>query len=877
MDEKKNSILIVENDPMVIRVLIGILNQDYTVFAERDSRNCLDTIKRLKPDLILLDIIMPEIDGFEAAKILKEDSETKDIPVIFVTALADSENEVKGFALGAADYINKPFRPPVVKMRVQNQMKIINQKRKIQRLKEIEEIERQKKEQERINKRIQLILDSAPMSVTLYNSERTMIDCNMEAVRLFEYKNKEQLIRAFNEHFYDRFPPQQPCGTDTRDKVNWAYEKAAAEGYVRLEWAHYTASGEDLPTEITFVHIKHDDTIIFVAYVSDLREIKKIEKQRLEIFEEKTRTKNNFLAKISHEIRTPMNAVMGITEIQLQKGCFSPDTEEAFLRIYHSSKHLLGIINDILDLSKVEAGKIEIASAEYKTSSMIADSIQLNLMYTKNKNLNFTLDVDENLPLFLIGDELRIKQILNNLLSNAFKYTHQGGVTLTLSADAGAAAGEMTLLIEVTDTGQGMTKDQLDTLFDEFIRFNMPSKGSIEGSGLGMSITHSLLLIMGGSIKAQSEPGKGSVFTVRIPQGREKNEILGKDTAESLRSLKPVQMNLNTMTLQKRKPMPYGRVLVVDDLETNLYVIKGLLLPYKLAVETVESGAEAIARIKNGQLYDIIFMDHMMPEMDGVEATKILRDQGYDHPIVALTANATVGAAQMFMDNGFSGFISKPIDPAKLDMHLMRFIHDRQALEVIEAAKTRYPMQEDANTAVMDRLKHSFLIDAKKSVSILESLLLREKMDSAAYKMYIIKTHAMKSALFNVGCTELSRKAAALEEAGQNEDDYTIRKLTPPFLDYVREIIQKFSQDNSDNTPESVDDPIFLRERLLALSDACEAYDIRTMNNLLNELKGKPASRRTKILLDNIEDCLILSEFEDTARIAREAAGMLEE
>jgi signal transduction histidine kinase len=400
-------------------------------------------------------------------------------------------------------------------------------------------------------------------------------------------------------------------------------------------------------------------------------------KQREEEAAAESMAKTRFLARMSHEIRTPMNSIMGITELQLQKDIHPPETEEALLRILNSSNLLLAIINDILDLSKVEAGKMEIIPDVYETASMIADTIQLNIMSIGSKQIDFKIKVDEKLPAFLVGDQIRIKQILNNILSNAFKYTDEGIVSMSIAVDE-TVADDVKIIATITDTGQGMTQEQVDSLFwDEFTRFNRQSNQNIQGSGLGLTIVYQLTHMMGGNISVESETGAGSTFIVSLPQRKKGSQMLGADAASRLESFESAQ-NLNKRLSEfDIEPMPYGRVLVVDDVEANLYVAKGFLMPYKIMVDTVESGALAVSKIKAGEVYDIIFMDHMMPEMDGIEATKIIRSMGYYHPIVALTANALSDSAQMFMDNGFSGYASKPIEFNQFKKHLIKFIRDK--------------------------------------------------------------------------------------------------------------------------------------------------------------------------------------------------------
>jgi CheY-like chemotaxis protein len=413
------------------------------------------------------------------------------------------------------------------------------------------------------------------------------------------------------------------------------------------------------------------------------------------------RQKSEFLATMSHEIRTPMNAILGITEIHLQDKTIRADIKEALSKIYNSGNLLLGIINDILDLSKIEAGKMELDLVKYNVASLINDVVQLNKIRYESKPVEFKLRVDETVPLLLLGDELRIKQILNNLLSNGFKYTEKGGVSLSVSVEYAArgVATHVTLVFTVNDTGQGMTAEQVRKMFDEYSRFNMAANRTTQGTGLGMTITQNLVGMMDGTISVESAPGKGTKVVVRLPQrniGTAVSGVVGRELAENLEHFR---MNSATQTEKAQlvyDPMPYGKVLVVDDVETNLYVAKGLMAPYGLAIETALSGFVAVDKIKEGKVYDIVFMDHMMPKMDGIETTKLIRGLGYKRPVIALTANALAGQAEMFMNNGFDGFISKPIDIRQLNFFLNKLVRDIQPYDVIEAARREKEAKEEA-------------------------------------------------------------------------------------------------------------------------------------------------------------------------------------
>ena len=611
-----------------------------------------------------------------------------------------------------ADGTSIPAEITFVRVGYKEGYAVIEYVRDLTQIKDAIEKEREAEE------RAKLVLDASPMACYMLDENHQAIDCNQAAIELFAKETGRPLAETYPEQDgfgvcrSDRsdcescghrgrascparaylvskyryiFPGYDQNKERTEQSMKECCGKALEEGMIRFEFSAVTLYGAKIPCEVTIVPVKYQNENSFAVYIRDLRESKMIlaETQRREMAEEESRAKTRFLARMSHEIRTPMNAVQGIAEIQLQKENHSPETEEAFLRIYNSSRLLLTIINDILDLSKVEAGKMEIVPAAYELAILIEDTVQLNLRSTDRKKIDFSLKIDERLPTQLIGDELRIKQILNNLLTNAFKYTQEGLVSLSIDLEDGPVADEVIVIFSVQDTGQGMTTEQIDQLFDVFARFNVQSNRNIEGSGLGMSIAYSFITMMQGEIKVESVPGKGSTFTVRLPQQKiEGSGVLGKEMTESLQQLEITRRPLKKTNKFTLGAMPYGRVLVVDDMDINLDVAEGILTSYEISVETARSGTEAIAKIRGGEKYDIIFMDHMMPGMDGIEAAKIIREMGYDYPIVALTANAVKDSAKMFMSNGFSGFISKPIDIDKLNAYLLRFIRDKHHVAV---------------------------------------------------------------------------------------------------------------------------------------------------------------------------------------------------
>ncbi|MDR0463601.1 MAG: transporter substrate-binding domain-containing protein, partial [Treponema sp.] len=559
-----------------------------------------------------------------------------------------------------------------------------------------------------------------------------------------------------------------------------------------------------------------------------------------EFAERSSRYKSSFLANMSHEIRTPMNTILGIAEIQLQEKTHGPETQEAFSKIYESGDILLNIINDLLDLSKIEAGKFEINPAKYDISSLINDTALLNRLRYDSNPVEFILNMDENTPLELFGDELRIKQILNNILSNAFKYTDQGKVELSVSVEPSAESlpdKDVTLIFRVSDTGQGMTKKQIETLFDEYTRFNLNTNRAIIGTGLGMSITMRLVNEMNGTITVDSEPGSGSVFTVRIPQKQTGSAVCGSALVNKLQNF-----NFQSTTITKklqflREYMPYGSVLIVDDMDSNIYVTKGMLLPYGINVETASSGLEAIEKIKSGKSYDIIFMDHMMPKMDGIAAVKIIRGMGYSNTIIALTANALIGRAEMFMKNGFDGFISKPIDSRELNLVLNDYIKSKKPPEIVEKARKE---QSEKNIKITPIILNSekekfFIYDAENALKILETIIKKlPEIDNEEKELYITTVHGIKSALANTGETEASAFAKKLEQAGEENDLTQITNETPEFINTLKSLIEKFKPaENNNNAEMTAQDKDFLYEKLKEIITSCAVFDKNTAKSAL--------------------------------------------
>jgi len=728
------------------------------------------------------------------------------------------------------------------------------------------------------DERTQIMFDAAPYGACLWDKEMNIVDCNQEAVKMFDLRDKQEFI----DKFVKLSPEYQPDGVPSREKGSILIRKALEEGFSRLEWMHQKINGEAIPAEVTCVRVKHKNEYTVTEYFRDLREQKAVmaEMRRAEIAEESSKAKSDFLAKMSHEIRTPMNAILGIAEIQLQDNTILDTTRDAMERIYNSGDLLLGIINDILDLSKIESGKMELSRDTYEVASLINDTVQLNIMRYESKPIEFKLDVDENLPVILIGDELRIKQILNNLISNAFKYTQEGRINLNVTCEPFSINENpgIILIFTISDTGQGMTPDQVRKLGTEYSRFNMEANRKTEGTGLGMNITRNLIKMMNGSIHIDSTPGMGSVFTVKLPQEIDYSGIgyrgaLGKEMADNLK-----QFNINNIsrirnTQITREFMPYGRVLVVDDVESNLYVAKGLMAPYGLSIDTALSGFEAVEKIRGGSVYDIVFMDHMMPKMDGIETVKIIRSMNYNRPIVALTANALTGQAEMFLSNGFDDFISKPIDIRQLNSSLNKLIRDKQPAEVIEAARNqKHSLYASGKYqgAVDTQLAEYFVRDAEKAIDVLETVYMSKCRRSDDISLFVINTHAMKSALANIGENKLSAEASKLEQAGRDRKTRDIIADLPEFIRSLHETVNKYKlkANDADTAGEDEGNSLYLQQMLAGLKTACLNLDRKGAKQTLSAIRQKTWPQPVKDQLSTISGFLLHSDFDEAVKAA---------
>jgi len=537
------------------------------------------------------------------------------------------------------------------------------------------------------------------------------------------------------------------------------------------------------------------------------------------------RAKSAFLANMSHEIRTPMNAIIGMAELALRKG-LADDAREEILTIKRSSENLLSIINDILDLSKIESGKLEIVPRDYCFSSLANDVISIIKTKLAGSEVRFDVCIDSNIPNALFGDETRVRQVLLNILSNAVKYTKNGFISFSVNGEI-YEEDTINLTMSVADSGIGIKRKDIRKAFENFVQVDLDTNKGVEGTGLGLAITKNLVNAMGGNISVESEYGKGSVFTITLPQ--------------KIRSHEPVASFRNSgefIAFAVKFNAPDAAVLVVDDIRTNLSVAEGLLLPYKIQVDTVLSGETGIEAIKKKR-YDLVFMDHMMPVMDGVEATRRIREFAKDLPIIALTANALYGVKEMFLSNGFNDFLSKPIDIVKLEAVLEKWIPKEKQLEAKPEFDIGYDEISLQTLGVFRKDGAEKIEEIKKCVEI------------GNYRLYTIHVHALKSALANVGAKKLAESANALEVAGNNINVDFIKLHTPKFLADLKDILDCISirlNENQEKKPVN-------SKTLVKLKEALESLNSNAINEAIGKLQGTQA--------DEILQCVLVGNYEE--------------
>ena len=585
-------------------------------------------------------------------------------------------------------------------------------------------------------------------------------------------------------------------------------------------------------------------------YIDHMQEDQKL-REDLRVAKASNEAKTQFLSNMSHEIRTPINAVLGLDEKILRES-----REENIIRyatdIQNSGKTLLSIVNDILDSSRIESGKLEIIPVDYELSSSLNDLVNMISVKAKEKNLELKVNVDPKTPHSLHGDEIRIKQCILNILTNAVKYTKEGTVTMNIGFTR-LDESRIKLFCQVIDTGIGIKEEDIDKLFKRFERIEEERNRTIEGTGLGMSIVQNLLSMMDSKLEVKSVYGEGSDFSFEVEQGVRDWDEIGNFTETYERAMK------EAAKYEESFHAPDAHILVVDDTKMNLTVVKGLLKETQIQIDTAMSGMEAISLAKENR-YDIIFLDQRMPEMDGIETLHKMRELPEvsieDVPVIALTANAVSGAREMFIAEGFDNYLTKPIDSAKLERLIIKYLPDNKVIfDKSEKsdnagdtpARTLGIPGLDCNAALSNCGTEELFMQALTDyyTAIPDNYAaIEEYCGKEDIKNYTIKVHALKSSSRIIGAFEISKEAEYLERCGDEGRLDEIKEKTPELLNkyaalseelkYFFETGNKGGKEADDREEISLDK---LNEAYGAIKEFMNVFDYDNAESVLDMLK----------------------------------------
>jgi len=566
-----------------------------------------------------------------------------------------------------------------------------------------------------------------------------------------------------------------------------------------------------------------------------------------------SKAKGEFLATMSHEMRSPLNVIIGLSEIEMQNSAalkLPEERKDNIAQIHHSGTILLGIINDILDISKIEAGRFELSPVVYDTASMINDTTAFSIVRIGSMPVNFILEIDSNFPCKLFGDELRVKQILYNLLSNAVKYTKRGTITLNVSCEVTQNKTAL-LRFKVKDTGIGIREEDIGKLFFNYTQLDTGTKRKAEGTGLGLAIVKNLTEIMEGSISVESEYGKGSCFTAEITQDIEDINPIGNEIAGSLRTFSYADKKV----VEKIDYIRFldARALLVDDIPANLKVTKGLLAPYGIQAETATSGKEAIKLIKKNK-YDIVFMDHMMPEMDGVETTAVIRTLHKDIPIIAMTANAIRGMREFYLNNEFNDYISKPVIPKTLHEIIIKWIKTEPKPYLENNKPGEMPIPQSLSSLVteqyLDILNHyKVTFDSRREI------------DAEYYMRFVDFIKSLDADLIS----DLPEQSLLLIEAAEKENK---QMVSDTLNDFYSALQRQYEQRQAANINQETEKNMFI-EKFARLENSLLAGDTKTANTIIGEIGSVELTDKGRELYIKLYDLMFEDKTEEMLKLIK--------
>ena len=775
--ESQGKVLIVDDKKDNLLILSVILrNKGYEVKELQSGHLVFDYVKKTTPDLILLDIMMPDISGFDICKQLKNEESTRDIPVIFISALSSNNYIVKAFSAGGIDYVTRPFQKNELLARVGTHIALRKSQQRIeaQNLKFIQD----EKALLESKKNFEGIFNAVSDMLIIADMDGKIVNANPKAIESYGYSKEEflklevsQLIHEDNRHLYKKY-----------------ISDILTNGVSHIESKEIRKDGSFFIAEVKGSFVEYNGKPHLLGVLRDITKQKQEERDLIEAkkaSDSANKAKSNFLAVMSHEIRTPMNAIIGMTDLTLQTNP-TPEQESNLNIIKESTSLLLDIINDVLDFSKIEAGKLTLEKIDFDLHTFLDNLISIFIVQVENKGLSITLQKSDQLPRYIKVDQTRLKQILVNLINNAIKFTETGAITINASQDNNSL-----LKFSVKDTGIGISEENQNIIFNSFSQAELSTTRKHGGTGLGLAICKKLVEMMGGKIYLESKPDFGSTFSFQIKfEHGDKNKVKTEAQTENWEQLKTDCKKLN--------------ILIVEDNLMNIKIAEQFLIKLGHSFSTVRNGKEAL-EILSQVRFNIILMDVEMPEMNGLEATRRIRNGeagsvNSGTPIIAMTAHALDNFRIECESAGMNDFVSKPVNFYELGMILKKYSssHNYCTDKNVNISNDKNNLVVDKKEAIIrlggceeifDMVCQSFLNDI---AGLLENI--KQGVNKKDYEAIRFNAHTIKGLCGNINANtsiNLAKKLEHLASEGEKKFDQInpfLEKLLKE-LDKVKEII----------------------------------------------------------------------------------------